>query len=258
MSGCERYFEVRDDYLDGELVPAEAALVRDHLDACASCRQLEQTDRRLKRVVRRHRRLGASGFLANRVRRALRRERGTRPRRWGLRMRPVAVAAAAVLLAAGASVLLHTLVLARPVTPRALAVRLVRTHLALLDSKEPFIERAASDPITLERWFRRQAEVELTLPRFLPADARLLGGSRATVWGYDGVVAFYTHGRTGAVFTLFALETGGIAMDALDTVRISGRPFRRLWSERFSLIFWQERGLTYSLVSEGGLAGWIN
>ncbi len=69
---CEEVFQRLDDYLDRELTPDEARMVKEHLDTCAACAAEHRfEDRLLNDVKQKLRRLAAPPSLLARVQAAI-------------------------------------------------------------------------------------------------------------------------------------------------------------------------------------------
>lgn len=105
---CEGALEVLEPYLDGDLSPAEAARLREHLESCPACAAELELAARIQRELRSLPQLDCPPEVVERVRRAGRGEVvPLRPRNRVLGWRVAAAAALLALAVGGAALFLR-------------------------------------------------------------------------------------------------------------------------------------------------------
>lgn len=223
--------------------------VREHLRECEACRDFDAAEREVAGLVRRMAaRPPAPRALRERLLAALETERGRSRRRWKLgRARVAAIAIAAVAAAASGWMVLQRGASEARRTVEALAL----DHLRYADEgRGP--ELASSSPREVAAWLRDQTRLAVTVPK-LPG-ASLLGARRCTVRGRPAALALYRlagAGGPGSTASLFAFRSGGEDWSRMEAVaNSSARRICRAHDRGLSVLVWEERGLTYALVSE--------
>jgi len=182
-------------YFDGELGPAEAGEVREHLAQCAECRGLIEELGRTRAALRR-------SFAAERappalyaqVMRDLDREEAApaRPKRRAWYLRPFwvgALSGASGLAVAAVSAFL----LLTAVRSNTMLDAMASAHVTSL-SAEHLIEVASSNRHTVKPWFAGRTDVSPPVADFADQGFRLLGGRAETLNRQRAAVLVYQHG----------------------------------------------------------------
>lgn len=230
-------------YFDGELDPAAAANIKQHIDGCVECAALLQDLKQTREAIREelpvHR---APPALRARIMRALDEEMGGEKSRrgggWlsGLRLRPFwAGAAGGVGFAAAAAAV--AIFMLSPSLSSPLLDELVADHVrSLLPSQ--LIAVVSTDQHTVKPWFAGRADVSPVVADFAPQGYRLLGGRADPLARQRAAVLVYQHGAH--VINVFSWA--------------SGRPLvpRDTTRNGYHLAFWRAGNLDYCAVSDTG------
>lgn len=223
--------------------------VREHLRECKDCRDFETAEREVAGLVRRMAaRPPAPRALRERLLAALETERGRLGRRWKLgRARVAAIAIAAVVAAASGWIYLGR----GASEARRTVEALVLDHLKYAGSG-PGPELGSSSTQEVEEWLRDQTRLAVALPDF--SEASLLGARRCEVRGRPAALVLYRlagAGGPGSTASLFAFQGGKEDWSRMETVSNSRtRRICRAHDRGLSVLVWEDRGLTYALVTE--------
>lgn len=225
---------------------------RDHLGACADCRDFEALEGAIRRLVREQAgRPAASHALRERLVLALESERRKIRDHGGYRwLRRVAVLAALVILG-GAATRLHYRQRGFAEARRTVEA-LAADHIAYATRPEGMEVTSASAP-ELTDWLRVRTNLAVRLP-LLP-EASLVGGRRCNVRGRPAALALYrmTPPAEGAALpvSVFAFERGREDWSRMAMVESGGsKRICRAHARGLSVLIWEDRGLTYALVTE--------
>jgi anti-sigma factor RsiW len=228
---------------------AGTAHVEDHLRYCERCRAFDTSERAVAELVRlRAARPPAPRSLRERLFLNFETERkrsaGIGRRRW------VRAAAPAAMLA------LLALVWAWKHTPsgtdeaRRWVEALAADHISYA-ARDDRAEVASSYPAEVSSWLRDRTQLAVSLP-VLPGGT-LLGARNCRIRERTAALAFYslkapTTGA-GSPASLFVFRSAGEDWSGME--RIGGaKRFCRAHDRGVSLLLWEDRGLTYALVTE--------
>lgn len=227
-------------------------VARGHLSGCAACRGFEASERIVSRLVReRAERPSAPHALRDRLVVALESER-RRARRGGRRRWPRWTASVALLavLAGGLAWLQRRQ--NGHAEARLMVETLAEDHLAYA-ARDGRAEVVSSSPDEVSDWLRARTGFAVSVPA-LPG-ASLLGARRCKVRGRPAALAFYDRqrpaGGRGSPLSLFAFETDRedwSHMQRLDAVH--PKRLCRADEKGLTVLVWEDRGLTYALVSD--------
>lgn len=203
-----------DPYLDGELAAAEAVELEAHLRACAECAGLERRRRALRAALQ----AGLPRFptpdgLRARLRAALRAQ-ADRPVRYHVPWRPLAVAAALVVVAVGS----YQLALRRTAAD-TLADEVLASHVRSLMPGH-LSDVASSDQHTVKPWFAGKLDFSPPVADFAGRGFPLLGGRLDYVGGRS--VAALVYGRRRHIINVFVSPASPASLAAPRTVTRQG------------------------------------
>jgi len=233
-----RDFEARlHPYVDGELPVTELVDADAHAGECARCAALVRRERAFRQLLRRQPLEAAPSELRARILTAIRGER--RPVRLRPRVALPALAAAAVLVV--------SIWFGLPSRPALLVAELVDTHIAFAQVEGP-AELASQDPKEIIEWFRRRAELRVTVPDYSPAGIRLVGARLAEAQERKAAYLLYEKGHVLLSVFMLSLPAGQSQLGG------SGMAFRGheyLAQERkgYRTVAWTEGHTVFALVS---------
>jgi anti-sigma factor RsiW len=220
-------------YLDGELEPAVSTSVRDHLDACAACRQRLANLETIGRTVRRAPYYQAPEALRARLTQA--RTRSTVPSHW------LAWAAAVVMVASltGSIWFVRSSAgAARTLDPvDAVAQEVVNSHVRALMGEHLFDVRS-TDQHTVKPWFLGKLDFSPPVTDLAQAGFPLTGGRLDYVAGRPVAALVYTRARH--TINVFVWPEASDAAHSSDTRAIRG----------FHVRHWTRAGMSYWAVSD--------
>jgi anti-sigma factor RsiW len=240
---CAQVQELLDAYVDGELSPAEAMAVAEHLTTCEECagsyERLLSTVRTLRDGLVKYR---APDLLRARVRSALREEvqptaavRETKVRR-RVHVPWRALAAALVLMVASSGI---TFVATRDHVSAESLTRdeVLTSHIRSLMPAH-LTDVASNDQHNVKPWFNGRLDFSPSVPRLEDAGFPLLGGRLDYVRGRP--VAVVVYGRRQHVINVFTWPTdaSGDAPRTLTT------------SHGYNLLHWRTSGVERWVVSD--------
>ena len=196
-----------DAYLDGELEAVDATSVRQHLDTCASCRQLLEHRQALGRLVRRAPYYAAPPALRRRI------EQSRPPRRWPAHWSAWAAAVLLIASLAGSLLLVRRSTDTRtPVDTVAEAV--VDSHVRALMGEHLFDVRS-TDQHTVKPWFLGKLDFSPPVLDLAPLGFPLIGARIDSVGGRRVAALVYQRRQhTINVFVWPASDSGEAATDA--------------------------------------------
>jgi mycothiol system anti-sigma-R factor len=229
-------FEARlHPYVDGELPVTELVDADAHAGECARCATLVRRERAFRQLLRRQPREAAPSELRARIVTAIRRDRG-----------PVRLRVALPVLAA-AAVLVVSIWFGLPSRPAPLVAELVDTHIAFAQVEGP-AELASQDPKEIIEWFRRRAELRVTVPDYSPAGIRLVGARLAEAQERKAAYLLYEKGHVLLSVFMLSLPAGQSQLGG------SGMAFRGheyVTQERkgYRTVAWTDRQTAFALVS---------
>jgi len=230
---CEAWRGKLDAYLDGELEPAEAAVLGVHLRGCAACAADALHRVQLKRSVASAGRRYEPG-AALRAKIAL---HGAKPQRQiGWQWSVLVVPAALVLIVSVAT----SLYMSRENARRQRAYsELADLHVAALASATP-VDVLSSDRHTVKPWFQGKIPFAFDLPDLQGSEFALLGGRVAYFAQTPGAHLIYQlrkHEISLFIFPGAAVETAGLPSGAVHALS-------------FNMETWTQDGLQYFLVGD--------
>lgn len=224
-----------DPYLDGELADGEAAELEAHLRACPECAGLERRRRALRSALRAGLpRFPAPDGLRARVRAALRAQ-GKQSFHYRLPWRPLAVAAALVVVAVGS----YQLALRRA-AGNTLAEQVLASHVRSLMPGH-LADVASSDQHTVKPWFDGKLDFSPPVADFAGRGFPLIGGRLDYVGGRS--VAALVYGRRRHTINVFVSPASPATEDTPGTVTRQG----------YHLLHWVGPEYSYWVVSDLGL-----
>jgi anti-sigma factor RsiW len=226
-----------------------SASIREHLRDCNECREFDLTEREVAGLVRRMvARPPAPRSLRERLLVALEMERGRSGRRWKLSRARIAVIAIAAMVAAGSG----WIYLGRGAREARRTVEALALDHLKYAGGERGPELTSSSPHEVVEWLRDRTRLGVRL-QDLP-EASLLGARRCSVRGRPAALVFYRlagDAAPGSSASLFAFESGGEDWSQMEAVAGGGaRRVCRAHDRGLSVLVWEDRGLTYALVSE--------
>ena len=251
-------------YLDDELQGAERRVLEQHLEQCASCRAMFESERQFVQAIRDsapHHHASpelrarversflesspAPARLRRRIQRLLSTETPTPRLRWQY------VAIAAILLLALPFLVSYF----RKVEPNGaseFALMAADTHLRRTRRQLP-LEITSDAPAQISNWFNDKVTFSVKLPNYQEASGQeklyRLEGARLVAYknDYAAYVAYQMKARPiSLVITSdrVAQPTGG------DEIKAKGLSFHYNAIHGLKVITWSDRGLTYALVSD--------
>jgi anti-sigma factor RsiW len=239
---CATNYELVSAYVDGELSPAQATELAEHLASCGSCAAEYQetltTVRTLREGLVRHQ---APDVLRARVRAAIREERSSQtavlrrspPVAW----RAAAAVAAGVLIAAVSSSLT---VLATRGAARGTTIpdEIVASHIRSL-MPDHLTDVPSSDQHNVKPWFNGRLDYSPTVPRLDTAGFTLIGGRLDYVGGRP--VAAVVYGRRQHVINVFSWPSDPARETELSALHVR---------HGYNALRWAHDGVQYWAVSD--------
>jgi anti-sigma factor (TIGR02949 family) len=176
---CDQVARDLDAYMDGELAADSTAAIRDHLDACAPCRQRLADREALGRLIRSVPLYEAPARLRARV-------AGQTPRTWSAR--PLLAWAAAAVLAVSVA---GALTFVRSTTMRGDAADdVVNGHVRSLMAEHLFDVRS-TDQHTVKPWFLGKLDFSPPVVDLAAAGFPLVGGRLEYIAGQPAAALVY-------------------------------------------------------------------
>jgi anti-sigma factor RsiW len=220
-------------YLDGELEPAVAASVREHVDTCAACRQRLANLESIGRMVRRAPYYQAPETLRARLTPARTRSTAASPL--------LAWAAAAVLVASLTGSILFVRSGTRGArtvdSVDAVAQEVVSSHVRALMGEHLFDVRS-TDQHTVKPWFLGKLDFAPPVTDLAQAGFPLTGGRLDYVAGHPVAAVVYTRGQH--TINVFVWPEASDAVRSPDARAIRG----------FHVRHWTRGGMSYWAVSD--------
>ncbi len=166
---CEHWRGKLDAYADGELDPAEARTLGEHLRGCATCAADALGRVQMKRAVQMAgNRYAASADLRNRITKSF----ATKPRR---HLSPWQILAAPALALLILSVVTNFYMGRENARRQRVYSELADLHVAALASVSP-VDVVSTDRHTVKPWFQGKIPFSFNLPELHGSDFTLLGG----------------------------------------------------------------------------------
>jgi anti-sigma factor (TIGR02949 family) len=219
-----------DAYLDGELEAVDATSVRQHLDTCASCRQLLEHRQALGRLVRRAPYYAAPPALRRRI------EQSRPPRRWPAHWSAWAAAVLLIASLAGSLLLVRRSTDTRtPVDTVAEAV--VDSHVRALMGEHLFDVRS-TDQHTVKPWFLGKLDFSPPVDDLARLGYPLEGGRLDYVAGRPAAALVYRRGQH--TLNVFVWPAAADAPHGPVTRAIRG----------FHLRYWTRAAMSFWAVSD--------
>jgi anti-sigma factor (TIGR02949 family) len=223
---CRDVLERLDAYVDGELPPAEAAAVRDHLATCASCREALGAKESLGKAIRQAPYYAAPAALKARIAQSPPRARWTTG--W--------IARAAVLLLAVAGAVIATRWLSAPSPIDTTASAVVDSHVRSLMGEHLYDVRS-TDQHTVKPWFLGKIDFSPPVVDLAATGYPLVGGRLD-----------YLAGRTAAALVYMrAQHTINVFVwpDSSASRSVESRSIRG-----FHVRHWTQAGMSFWVVSD--------
>jgi anti-sigma factor RsiW len=220
-------------YLDGELEPAFSASVRDHVEACAACRQRLANLESIGRMVRRAPYYQAPDALRARI------MRGRTPAASTSRLLGWAAAAVMVVSLTGSILFVRAWTrVARTVDAGdAVAQEVVSSHVRALMGAHLFDVRS-TDQHTVKPWFLGKLDFSPPVTDLAQAGFPLTGGRLDYVAGRPVAALVYTRGQH--TINVFVWPEASDAVRSPDARAIRG----------FHVRHWTRGGMSYWAVSD--------
>src|SRR5271165_7498499 len=230
--GCEQRRGKLDAYVDGELDPAEARTLGEHLRGCAACAADALERVQMKRAVQMAgKRYAASADLRNRITKSF----ATKPRR---HLSPWQILAAPALVLLILSVVTNFYLGRENARRQRVYSELADLHVAALASASP-VDVVSTDRHTVKPWFQGKIPFSFNLPDLAGTDFTLLGGRVAYLGQAPGAQLIYQIRKH--EISVFIFQDQGRGMGAPST------PMREL---SFSVENWSQSGLRYFVVGD--------
>jgi anti-sigma factor RsiW len=245
---CADLVRTLDAYLDRELAPREEAEAAEHIAACPECRDLSESQARLRAALRARLRSAmgpqseagqAPEALHQRIRLSLVRERKPLPRRI---LSPLPLAA----LAACAAGVLAVFVTHGGTDP--LIDEAVRKHTRDLPLE---VTAASMGPDSVAGWFAGKLDFNAAPPRFRSDGVRLVGARLSHI--QDRPAAYVRYDAPRGHIGLFILDDPGRRFGEVGRiVRVGPSSIRLINARGFNVAVWRRNEIVYSLVSDLG------
>ena len=214
---CERTLLVQADF-DGELDPAEAAALVQHMEGCGACQAVRE-----QLVVSRDLLRSAPKYTApDTLRARLARSREKPASRPNVLVWSVSAAAAAIVA---------TVLLSQGVGLRSggnVASQLVSNHLRAMQLDSHLIDVESSDHHTVKPWFAGKVDFAPTVKELAAEGYVLKGGRLDVVDGQPAAVLVYQAGRH--VVDVYMWPTRGAGTGTVDASQVDGFNLRR-WAD---------------------------
>ena len=223
-------------YLDGELLPDQAAVIQEHLRGCIHCSSEIAEMARLQRSLR-----SARGHFAPSAefRRKVQKQMSSPKRRsWLIWSMPIGVAFATILLTA--------LAWTGHARRSAAFAELADLHVNALSSTN-LVDVVSTDRHTVKPWFQGKIPFSFNLPEFSGTDYTLVGGRMVYFHQQPGaqlIVSMHQHKISVLIF-----------QRSVDLGRAFSEPAGVDRGTSFGIEGWQSQQLRFVLVSDADPAG---
>lgn len=242
---CERYIPV---FLDQALEVKTSLDVHAHLQACASCADHINLERRLRGFVREQLEVAplSSDLQRQMIQRAMQRPRSSGWQAYfptgGVRDYVLGMATAALFVMAAYGLLPHF----ATDDDMQTFVREASLSYATYTNQQMPLEVVSTDKATVTQWLNTRMENRIKLPGIADAATQLVGGRLCRLVDKKSVAVMYT--RNGVPLLLFAFHGDRLAIpnktkgqneaEGVHIRQASGRP----------VAMWQHDGVVYSMV----------
>jgi len=215
-----------------EAVSPEVIEAKRHLKGCPECKRFFEQERAFSRLLRQN---IVREPVPSELRKELLRHVSKRKTFPKMVYKILSIAAVLMLLTAGYIYKLHSDI-------KSFVMDIINDHINFLPYSG--IQISSQDPLTLQKWFTGKVEFSVVLPEL---KAEIKGARLCFLRGKRLGLVFYEH--KGSPISLFI--TSGLNPERLwsKEVIIHGKRMKIVEKNGFSLLLWQEKGITYALVS---------
>jgi anti-sigma factor (TIGR02949 family) len=229
----EKFVQV---YIDGELDAEDQTIIEEHLRQCPAClAQVDYERRFIKAVKIRVPKVAAPVSFKTQLVANMGKAPKQRPLSRRLMWSSIPAAAALAL------VITFTWTVTSGFSPLVSAA--VEQH-----SLEPDVDVNTSDSATVENWFKKKVDFNVTLPRFQTRKANLIGARLSRLAEQRAALIRYRSGIH--QFSLFVVSDNGGELDTKTCQRVKTREFCVTERKGYTVVIWRSRGLIYSLVGD--------
>lgn len=223
-------------YVDGELSVDQTLGADAHAAYCPRCADLARREREFRLLLRRQPREPMAEESRARIVARVGHERARSRVRWGL-VSSTLVAAAALAVVA----------LVPSWRPPSLTGELVDKHIVYAEIERP-AELVSTDRVEVEEWFRKRADLNMTVPDFSPSGIRLIGARLTDAHERKIAYVLYEKGRT--LLSVFMVPGPGRAT-ALSGPRTAyrGRDYVLTDRKGYRVVSWSDEHAVFGLVS---------
>jgi len=229
----EKFIQV---YIDGELDTEDQTIIEEHLRQCPACLAQADYERRFVEAVKiRVPKVAAPASFKTKLLTNM--EKAPKQRPFTRRLMWSSIPAAAAL----ALVITFTWTVTSGFSPLVSAA--VEQH-----SLEPDVDVNSSDSVTVENWFKKKVDFNVTLPRFQARKANLIGARLSRLAEQRAALIRYQCGLRH--FSLFVVTDNGGELDTKTCQRVKNREFCVTERKGYTVVIWRSRGLIYSMVGD--------
>ncbi|HBR21142.1 MAG TPA: hypothetical protein DD713_01015 [Nitrospiraceae bacterium] len=217
-----------------QIVTGDLLEAKRHVNECRECKEFLEQEKAFASLLRQ---TGIKDKAPAELRQRILMATPARNTRSKLMYKLLSIAAILILFSGGYILKMHS-------DTKSLIGKIVEDHISFLSYSG--IQVRSSNPDDVKRWFDGRVDFGVNIPELA---ARLKGGRLCLLDKKRLALVFYEH--RGSQISLFM--TGELNPERLlsgKEVEVKGRKVRIVEQKGYNLLLWQDRGLTYALVSD--------